>query len=28
LQMGQETSNHLIREGGEQTVFNRTLRFG
>jgi hypothetical protein len=28
LQMGQKTSKHLIREGGEQTVFNRTLRFG
>ena len=27
LQMGQETSKHLIGEGGEQTVFSRTLRF-
>jgi hypothetical protein len=26
--MGQETNQHLIREGGEQTGFNRTLRFG
>jgi hypothetical protein len=28
LQMGQETIKHLIREGGEQTVFNRTSRYG
>jgi hypothetical protein len=28
LQMGQETIKHLIREGGEQSVFNRALRFG